>query len=78
MIGIRLPLPQRFLRAVGADDDSLISVLHAQGAACTVTLLDSLAHAAVNQKKPSVTLEESVPLSLYSTKLHRAWLMALN
>jgi hypothetical protein len=44
----------------------------------TNSMVSNIAHAAVNQKKPSVTLKESVPLPLYSTKLHRAWLMALN
>ena len=71
--------PQGLLRAVGADDDSPISVSDTHGTAGTVTLLNSPAHAAVNQKQQPVALEESVLFSVsFVRELHLAWLMALD
>ena len=79
MIRISPLIPQHLLRAIGADDDGFLSIPDAQGTAGTVAILDAPAHAAVNQKQKSVTLEEGVLFSIFSIReLHFAGLMALN
>jgi hypothetical protein len=53
-IGIYFLIPLHFLRTVGANDDSLISVPDAQGITRAVATFDAMAHAAVNQKQQPV------------------------
>jgi hypothetical protein len=79
MIRISFFFPQHLLRAVGADDGGFLSIPNAQGTPGTFAILDAPAHAAVNQKQQSVTLEEAALFSVSSIReLHLAGLVALN
>jgi hypothetical protein len=78
-IGIYLLIPQHFLRTVGANDDSLISVPDAQDTPRAVATFDAMAHAAVNQKQQPVALKESVLIPAIAIReLHFFGLMTLD
>src|SRR5262249_39840977 len=75
-------LPQDLLRTVGADDACLLPIGppgDGQRAAGAVALLDTLAHAAVDQEQQAVSLEQGLLAAVLAVrKRHPAILMALD